>query len=322
MEASCAADEVCSTVLDWARAFPPCNNAWHRGYYREPIDDPFHRYLHLEHDKESDLLLLAKDHEQYRCGIDGAHLMGVPFKCDLYHFHNILRRDSVVGLIKEAESLAAIWYANIDANNPRELNMTISHYNQISHSYHNVKFILSPNNPLPYLPWHNVDDEVGMEQGVVVLSLLLRPSYYASKLQVETLQKKVFGFVNAYGAAGHQLDGVEVDDAELQWSRLPLFARLLPLRLPWIKHFMRGLRFFRLARRGNRTRYLTLEMVNALDVIISQRWLDSMDKQESERLKELKELMCYIMIGICCGLQGGVVPLTAMNGLLHVWDET
>ena len=100
--------------------FPPCGNAWCGPDYREAIDDPYPRYIHLEGSEDTDLLLTDKEVEKFRCGVEGAHLMGVPFECELCHFRNIMRRDPIHGSVKDARTLAGIRRVNLDVIGARE----------------------------------------------------------------------------------------------------------------------------------------------------------------------------------------------------------
>ena len=257
--------------------------------------------------------------------------MGVPFECELCHFCNVNGRDPVIGSVKDAQTLGTMRRACLDAINAREANTTTSNFNQLRRDYADSMDRLSLHNPLPYLPRHDVGDVVGMQQACMVLTASLRTGNYASKVQVETVRKTVSGLSNAYGAAGAQVRedahdwaagstaaGPGDHPSEAPSSGAHSLPQASPLRSPWFKRFMRGLKL-RTGEERRQNEALTSAMVNALDELISRQWLASSDEKERERLEEL---MCYIMIGFCCGLRGEEVPMTALNGLLHFWHET
>ncbi|EJK69227.1 hypothetical protein THAOC_09530, partial [Thalassiosira oceanica] len=284
----------------------------------EASDDPYPRYINLEGDEDTDLLLTDKDRAKFRCGVDGGHLMGVPFECELCHFRNINRRDPIAGSIKDAQTLVAIRRANLDAMNAREHNTIRANFNQIRRDYDRANEMFTLNDPLPYLPRDDVGDSCGMQQALLVLASSLGKGRYAATKQVETTRKTVTGLTNAYGAAGMHYESDDRDEDEAKWERSPSATRASPLRLPFFKRFMKGLKLRTgVERRQNEA--LTSDMVNALDEMATRRWHATSDESEKERLEEL---MCYILIGFACGLRGEEVPLVALNSLLHFWEET
>ena len=269
-------------------------------------------------------MLSDKDKEKFRCGVDGGHLMGIPFECELCHFRNINGRDPIPRSIKDAQTLVGIRRANLDAMNAREHSTVRANFNQIRRDFQRAHDMFTLTDPLPYLPRHDVGDSCGMQQALMVLASSLGKGRYAATKQVETTRKTVSGLTNAYGAAGqHYEAGADDDNAgweskETGWETSPSHTRASPLRLPFFKRFMKGLKLRTgVERRQNEA--LTSDMVNALDEIATRRWNETSDEAERERIEEL---MCYILIGFTCGLRGEEVPLVALNSLLHFWEET
>ena len=60
------------------------------------------------------------DNKRYRRGVDGDHLMGIPFHCDLCAFRDLNFRYLVGSIPKDVTTLVAIRRANLDAMWARE----------------------------------------------------------------------------------------------------------------------------------------------------------------------------------------------------------
>ena len=272
----------------------------------------------MEGSEETDLLLSDEEVEKFRCGVEGAHLMGVPFECELCHFRNFMKRDPIHGSIKDARTLAGIRRVNLDVIGAREPGTIRANFHQIKRDYDAAMLRFTLNNPLPYLPRHDVEDTCGMQQALMVLASSLGKGIYASTKQVESVRKTVSGLTNAYGASGDFAARDEVEDENKRWDTLPSVTRPAPTSLPWFKRFMKGLKL-RTGQERRQNEALTSDMLNALDELVERRWRETKDEKERERLEEL---MSYIVIGFCCGLRGEEVPMVALNALIYFWDET
>jgi hypothetical protein len=80
----------CSNYLLEREGFRPCRNVWCGECYREAESNPFPRLDKQGEANGSDLDLdTPETSQQYRCGRNGDHLMGVPFECDLCSFQNV-----------------------------------------------------------------------------------------------------------------------------------------------------------------------------------------------------------------------------------------
>jgi hypothetical protein len=89
---------VLQQFLAWARTFPPCRNVWCGPCYQEASEDFFPRLEDTEEAQNStdlEAIEASTTLDRYRCGRDGDHLMGVPFKCDLCLFQNVCGRQPV-----------------------------------------------------------------------------------------------------------------------------------------------------------------------------------------------------------------------------------
>lgn len=67
--------------------------------------------MHQDDDEEDDgwdAEEVDEDKDRYRCARDGDYLMGMPFECDLCHFHNLNHRNPD---LKDAET-----YKNVVGN--------------------------------------------------------------------------------------------------------------------------------------------------------------------------------------------------------------
>jgi hypothetical protein len=78
-------------LLAWGN-YPPCRIVWCGACYRESPNNNFPRLDHLQSGSDMEVYL-AYTQNRYWCGQDGDHLMGVPFKCNLCSFWNMVGRD-------------------------------------------------------------------------------------------------------------------------------------------------------------------------------------------------------------------------------------
>ena len=63
---------------------------------------------------DSDLLQEEEDQERYRSARNRDHLMKLPFECDLCHFRNMNKQDTVSRYKRDESLLIAIQRARLD----------------------------------------------------------------------------------------------------------------------------------------------------------------------------------------------------------------
>ena len=98
------------------------------------------------------------DNERYQIGVYGAHLMGIPFHCDLCAFRDLNFRYPVRSIPKDVTTLLAIRRANLDAMWAREPENVKGNLRRVRRYYMDAVTLYSMVDPLPYLPIHKLGD--------------------------------------------------------------------------------------------------------------------------------------------------------------------
>ena len=81
------------------------------------------------------MLQEEKDLERYRSARNGDHLTKVSFECDLYHFRNINKQETVFRCKKDEDTLIVIWRAQLDIFWAREPSIVTVNFSQLREDY-------------------------------------------------------------------------------------------------------------------------------------------------------------------------------------------
>ena len=144
---------------------------------------------------ESDLMGLDDKHtlNQYRCGRDGDHLMGVPFECDLClcSFRNVSGRDPEFGNHKDLFTLTTIRRVSLDVMWAREPGTVAGNWARARADYSMVSNHLSleAGTLLPCLGNPKLEDRVGMVVALAMVCTSLWAGRKSSNIQVDTMRR-------------------------------------------------------------------------------------------------------------------------------------
>jgi hypothetical protein len=164
-------------------------------------NDNFPRLNHLQ--SGSDLEVdLAYTQNRYLCGQDGDHLMGVPFKCNLCSFWNVVGRDPDSANEWDEFTLTAIRRMLLDVMWVQEPNTVTSNWSRSKRDFDMALNHLSFDHRtiLPVLGNPMVEDRVGLCMALTTVLASLRPGKNAAMVQFDTIQKTQTWYANAYNA--------------------------------------------------------------------------------------------------------------------------
>ena len=86
-------------------------------------------------DKSEDLEMEERLNKRFRIAIDGDHLMGIPFECDLCQFRNVNERDPIYGNTRDNYTLLCIRRAILDAFWSLENSTVLGNFRRIRRDY-------------------------------------------------------------------------------------------------------------------------------------------------------------------------------------------
>jgi hypothetical protein len=241
--------------------------------------------------------------------------MGVPFKCNLCSFWNMVRRDPDSANKQDEFTLMAIRRMLLDvmwAPKPntvalnwscgkRDFDMALNH---LSLDHRTILLVLG--NP-------KVEDCIGLGVALTTVLALLRPGKNATTVQFDTIQKTQTWYANAYNA-GENFSCemvVGLDQKKQYISTSHTFGK-------WFARFMRGAHLcMGMAWRQNKA--LNSKLVLGIYEEAESIWASACS--DTKRM-EMEDAICFMLIAIGAGLRGEEVPLILLEGLLHFWVET
>jgi hypothetical protein len=111
--------------------YPLCKSVWCNKCNRESLNNHFPRLDHHQSgsDQEVDS---AYTQNRYQCGRESDHLMGLPFKCNLCSFRNVVGRDPVDTDARDEFTLTAIQRILLDAMWAQELDRVASNWSRLN----------------------------------------------------------------------------------------------------------------------------------------------------------------------------------------------
>jgi hypothetical protein len=228
----------CSIYLLGRGGFRPCRNVWCGACYREAASDPFPRLDKNEEANGFDLHLdMPETYNHYRCGRNGDHLMGVPFKCDLCSFRNVTGRDPVLGSHNDHFTLVAIQRVLLDVMWAREPDTVAGNWARSRRVFLTAVNHLSlrTESLLPVLGNPTVSDRLGMGVAILTVVTSLRAGINSFNIQYDIMQKTQTWYGDAFDAGREYICDtvVGLDQKKQYLSSSHTFRK-------WFSHFMKG----------------------------------------------------------------------------------
>jgi hypothetical protein len=241
--------------------------------------------------------------------------MGVPFKCNLCFFRNVVGRDPGTTNDRDEFTLTAIRHVLLDVMWVREPDTVASNWSRSRRDYHMAvnNLILDYWTILPVLGNPTVGDQVGL--GVTLMTVLasLQPGKHSNNVQFDTIRKTQTWYVNTYDTRENYSceTVVGLDQKKKYVSTSHTFVK-------WFARFMRGARL-RMGMVRWQNKALTSKLV--LGICARAKWIWGSAQSDAKQM-EMEDAVCFMLIAFGAGLHGEAVPLVSLEGLLHFWEET
>ena len=309
----------CSNFLLGRERSPPCRNVWCRPCYQEASNDTFLRLDDNEEGLNASDLEVEQSHptlSRYRCGRNGDHLMGVPFKWDLCSFRNVCGREPAWGDRWDQFTLTLIRWVQLDVMWAREPHTVSTNWSRAKADYEVTMRYLSirPETLLPQLGSETLRDRVGMAEALATLTTSLRPGRNSTNIQWDTVRKTQTWLNNAHDAGREYLceTVVGVDRAKQYVTTGHSAGK-------WFGCFMKGA-LLRMGMIRKQNEALTSDFTMAVSAAAEERWHTVGMVEEAK--EALEDVICFMLAAFGAGLRGEEVPLLLLEGLLTFWDET
>jgi hypothetical protein len=136
---------------------------------------------------DNEMPIVDSDNMEFRRERDGAHLMGVPFECELCHFQNVARRDPDWNSPKDMGQLTFMRGANLDAICSRRPSTIALNGRRMWRDCSAAVEDFDIHDLIPTTGSEELRDRVGMGIAITTLKTSLHPGLYAHHLQYETM---------------------------------------------------------------------------------------------------------------------------------------
>jgi hypothetical protein len=284
--------------------FAPCNNCWCGSCY-EPSDlIDFPRQTPVDDDGVDQRLV--GDELRFMEARNGDNLI-TPFQCDLCHFRNILGRGPVRFNFKDAEIMALIRRASLDALWAREPNTVRANLREAVRMEFGFTSRLSLPSVTPAMGPFPLRDHFGMLPAIALLDRSLAKGIHSDHVQWGTFRKarSVVTNITQAGVGG-------LGDSVGAYERNRTWISNVATHQFWYSRFMHGVHK-RVGEVRKPDEIITIDVLHAVDKILEMEWANA---KSSEQKRRICEMGAWMMGGFCTGLRGEEMLLVDMLGTL------
>lgn len=294
----------CANFASSRQSWKACLSVWHgRCYTPHALD---HFYHHIPTDEDGFDWRPAEDSLRYKQGRDGDHLV-TPFQCDTCVFRNLMQRDPLPDVHRDALLQCCIRRANLDAVWGREPNTVGGNLRAVKQMIRLWEKVGMPPQFPPLGPFP-VKDSLGMGVAIAMLLKSLEPGrYHNTYQQFETIRKLRAGFSNVYMTS---VEGV-LSLRTVGGDRAKHHLTHSPTQSKWFELFSQGC----IRRMGQDVRQdwaITLQAMHGLQQLLEDEWAETQDHLQRETIVSIG---AYSLIAFCGSFRGAEVFLTDLQGL-------